>query len=98
MHHDAGVALRGEGDMPDPVAAVIDTEVPAPDEVGLVLFFTGLSGSGKSTLARALNDVILERGQRTVTTAPGPPLLKSSRAPDRSSRVLAMNRPKPMPS
>lgn len=65
------LAVRGEGELPQSVAAVIDTEIPAPDEVGLVLFFTGLSGSGKSTLARALNDVILERGERTVTSLDG---------------------------
>ena len=65
------LAVRGEGDLPDAVAAVVDTEIPAPDEVGLVLFFTGLSGSGKSTLARALHDVILERGERTVTSLDG---------------------------
>jgi sulfate adenylyltransferase len=53
------------------VATVVDFELPAPDEQGLVLFFTGLSGSGKSTLARALHDVILERGHRTVTSLDG---------------------------
>jgi len=36
-----------------------------------VVFFTGLSGSGKSTLARALHDLLLERGDRTVTTLDG---------------------------
>jgi sulfate adenylyltransferase len=36
-----------------------------------VLFFTGLSGSGKSTLARALHDVVVERGERTVTSLDG---------------------------
>ena len=36
-----------------------------------MLFFTGLSGSGKSTLARALVDLILEQGQRTVTSLDG---------------------------
>jgi len=49
---------------------------PAPTaasarEPGLVLFFTGLSGSGKSTLARALIDLVLERGERTVTSLDG---------------------------
>ncbi len=44
---------------------------PAPDEQGLVVFFTGLSGSGKSTLARALHDVVLEQGERTVTSLDG---------------------------
>ena len=38
---------------------------------GLVLFFTGLSGSGKSTLARALVDLLLEQGERTVTSLDG---------------------------
>jgi sulfate adenylyltransferase len=36
-----------------------------------VLFFTGLSGSGKSTLARALHDLLLEQGLRTVTSLDG---------------------------
>jgi sulfate adenylyltransferase len=36
-----------------------------------VLFFTGLSGSGKSTLARALVDLLLEQGDRTVTSLDG---------------------------
>ena len=35
------------------------------------MFFTGLSGSGKSTLARALHDLILEDGRRTVTSLDG---------------------------
>jgi len=35
------------------------------------IFFTGLSGSGKSTVARALHDVLLERGTRTVTLLDG---------------------------
>ena len=38
------------------------------------------------------------RGAVTVIEAPGASLAKSSTAPDRSSRVLAMNRPRPMPS
>ena len=63
--------MTGEGDLPASVPAVVDFELPPPDEQGLVLFFTGLSGSGKSTLARALHDVILERGERTVTTLDG---------------------------
>ena len=41
------------------------------EQQGLVVFFTGLSGSGKSTLARALHDVILENGERTVTSLDG---------------------------
>ena len=36
-----------------------------------MLFLTGLSGSGKSTLARAAHDVILEQGERTVTSLDG---------------------------
>ena len=44
---------------------------PADDERGFVVFFTGLSGSGKSTLARALHDLILEDGRRTVTSLDG---------------------------
>lgn len=40
-------------------------------EAGVVVFFTGLSGSGKSTIARALTDVILESGARTVTSLDG---------------------------
>ncbi|GCD90667.1 adenylyl-sulfate kinase [Nocardioides sp. LS1] len=53
------------------IQAIIDVDQPAPDEQGLVLFFTGLSGSGKSTLARALMDRLLEQGTRTVTTLDG---------------------------
>ena len=65
------VGVTGEGELPDDVAAIVDDALPAPDEQGLVLFFTGLSGSGKSTLARALHDVILEQGRRTVTSLDG---------------------------
>ena len=36
-----------------------------------MLFFTGLSGSGKSTLARSLVDLLLEQGERTVTSLDG---------------------------
>ena len=36
-----------------------------------MVFFTGLSGSGKSTLARALHDLVLEDGRRTVTSLDG---------------------------
>jgi sulfate adenylyltransferase len=56
---------------PEDIAAVVDEDRPAPDEQGLVLFFTGLSGSGKSTLARALMDRLLEHGGRTVTSLDG---------------------------
>jgi sulfate adenylyltransferase len=65
------VAVTGEGDLPDDVAAIVDVALPARDEQGLVLFFTGLSGSGKSTIARALHDVVLEQGDRTVTSLDG---------------------------
>jgi sulfate adenylyltransferase len=58
-------------EFPDEIAAIVDADQPAPDEQGLVLFFTGLSGSGKSTLARALMDRLLEAGQRTVTSLDG---------------------------
>ncbi len=67
-------ALAEPGDddpWPDDVAAVVEADQPAPADQGLVLFFTGLSGSGKSTLARALIDLVLERGERTVTTLDG---------------------------
>ena len=65
------VGVTGEGELPKSIAAIIDVDRPEPHEQGLVVFFTGLSGSGKSTLARALHDVILERGERTVTTLDG---------------------------
>ncbi|MBA2465475.1 MAG: adenylyl-sulfate kinase [Nocardioidaceae bacterium] len=67
----AVLGVTGEGDYPDDVAAVVEHDRPPVDEQGLVLFFTGLSGSGKSTLARALHDVILEHGERTVTSLDG---------------------------
>ncbi len=50
---------------------VVDHDRPPPDRQGLVVFFTGLSGSGKSTLARALVDLLLEQGERTVTSLDG---------------------------
>ncbi|WP_322920258.1 adenylyl-sulfate kinase [Nocardioides renjunii] len=59
------------GPYPAAVAAIVDEDRPAPDEQGLVLFFTGLSGSGKSTLAQALIDRLLERGGRSVTSLDG---------------------------
>jgi sulfate adenylyltransferase len=65
------LGVSGEGELPDVVADVVDADRPGPDEQGLVLFFTGLSGSGKSTLARALHDVVLEQGDRTVTSLDG---------------------------
>ena len=65
------VGVTGEGEIPDAVARVVDRERPSPDRQGLVVFFTGLSGSGKSTLARALHDLVLEAGLRTVTSLDG---------------------------
>jgi sulfate adenylyltransferase len=56
---------------PDPIAAIVEEDRPAPEDQGIVLFFTGLSGSGKSTLARALIDLLLEHGGRTVTSLDG---------------------------
>ncbi|GAB3018328.1 hypothetical protein GCM10011376_00790 [Nocardioides flavus (ex Wang et al. 2016)] len=56
---------------PDTIAAIVDEDQPTPEEQGLVLFFTGLSGSGKSTLARALMDLLLEQGGRSVTSLDG---------------------------
>jgi sulfate adenylyltransferase len=58
-------------DLPESVATIVRADRPAPDEQGLVLFFTGLSGSGKSTLARALTDRLLEQGRRSVTSLDG---------------------------
>lgn len=68
---DRVLALAGDDDLPEPIADVVAQDQPGPDEVGLVLFFTGLSGSGKSTLARALVDRILEQGERSVTSLDG---------------------------
>ena len=65
------VGVTGEGDLPEDIADIVDSDRPDRLEQGLVLFFTGLSGSGKSTLARALHDVVLERGERTVTSLDG---------------------------
>lgn len=62
-------APTGEGVTPDELAEIVALDQPA--EPGLVVFFTGLSGSGKSTLARALHDLILEHGTRTVTSLDG---------------------------
>jgi sulfate adenylyltransferase len=63
------LAVTGVGDLPDAVADVVAHD--QPEERGVVVFFTGLSGSGKSTLAQALNDLILEAGERTVTSLDG---------------------------
>ncbi|WP_300643729.1 adenylyl-sulfate kinase [Nocardioides sp.] len=70
---DPVVALADDpdGDYAPEVVDVVAADRPAPDERGLVLFFTGLSGSGKSTLARALVDKILEQGSRTITSLDG---------------------------
>ncbi|HET7355790.1 MAG TPA: adenylyl-sulfate kinase [Nocardioidaceae bacterium] len=57
------------GEIPEAIKKA--TGKKSKSEQGLVVFFTGLSGSGKSTLARALHDVILERGERTVTSLDG---------------------------
>jgi sulfate adenylyltransferase len=65
------LALPGEGEWPAEIAAIVDQDQPGEDERGFVVFFTGLSGSGKSTLARALHDLILEDGRRTVTSLDG---------------------------
>jgi sulfate adenylyltransferase len=64
------VETEGTG-YPAPIAAIVDEDQPEPEEQGLVLFFTGQSGSGKSTLARALMDLLLEQGGRTVTSLDG---------------------------
>ena len=82
--HDLGLQVVGNYAGPDPVhglqeggelplelTEIVAGDQPAPDEQGLVLFFTGLSGSGKSTLARALMDRLLEQGRRTVTSLDG---------------------------
>jgi sulfate adenylyltransferase len=63
------LAPTGSGDLPAEVATVVDHDQPT--ERGVVVFFTGLSGSGKSTLAQALNDLVLETGERTVTSLDG---------------------------
>jgi sulfate adenylyltransferase len=65
------LTVPGQGELPDPIAALVRRDRPGPGQQGLVLFFTGLSGSGKSTLARALHDRILEQGERTVTSLDG---------------------------
>lgn len=63
------LAVTGAGSWPEEIARVVEQD--QPEERGTVVFFTGLSGSGKSTIARALNDVILEDGHRTVTSLDG---------------------------
>jgi sulfate adenylyltransferase len=59
------------GDLPSVIEAIVTKDRPPRDQQGVVVFFTGLSGSGKSTLARALVDLVLERGDRTVTSLDG---------------------------
>ncbi|KRE97282.1 hypothetical protein ASG76_00695 [Nocardioides sp. Soil774] len=59
------------GGYPEAIAAIVEEDSPEPEDQGLVLFFTGLSGSGKSTLARALMDLLLEQGGRSVTSLDG---------------------------
>ncbi|WP_370617626.1 adenylyl-sulfate kinase [Mumia sp. Pv 4-285] len=68
---DEVLAIPGTGELADTVAAVVTADQPPLDERGLVVFFTGLSGSGKSTIARALYDLVLEDGRRTVTSLDG---------------------------
>ena len=63
--------LTGEGELPEPIAAIVAQDQPDAAHRGCVVFFTGLSGSGKSTLARALHDLVLERGLRSVTSLDG---------------------------
>ena len=60
-----------QGELSEQVRRVVETDRPPRERRGLVVFFTGFSGSGKSTLARALHDVLLERGDRTVTSLDG---------------------------
>lgn len=60
-----------DGALPEAVAAAVAVDRPPRDRQGVVIFFTGFSGSGKSTLARALHDVLLEDGARTVTSLDG---------------------------
>jgi sulfate adenylyltransferase len=61
----------GRGEVSEAVRRVVERDRPPRHRRGLVVFFTGFSGSGKSTLARALHDVLLERGDRTVTSLDG---------------------------
>ncbi|MET8523420.1 adenylyl-sulfate kinase [Nocardioides sp. NPDC004968] len=71
IHALASATSTESADYTEAIAAVIASDQPAPEDRGLVIFFTGLSGSGKSTLARALMDRILEQGARTVTSLDG---------------------------
>ena len=65
----AGPKEAGAVDLPEEIAELVEQD--QPEERGVVVFFTGLSGSGKSTLARALLDLVLEDGRRTVTSLDG---------------------------
>jgi sulfate adenylyltransferase len=65
------LAVTGQGPLSPDVEELVARDQPGPGERGLVVFFTGLSGSGKSTLARALHDLVLEQGERTVTSLDG---------------------------
>lgn len=68
---EEGAPRPSRDQLPQSIAAIVEADQPEPEEQGLVLFFTGLSGSGKSTLARALMDLLLEQGGRTVTSLDG---------------------------
>jgi sulfate adenylyltransferase len=68
---DAVVTLSPGGAVLPQLVDIVAEDRPAPEDRGLVLFFTGLSGSGKSTLARALMDRLLEHGGRTLTSLDG---------------------------
>lgn len=57
--------------MPAGVTAELRRARPPRSRRGVVVFCTGLSGSGKSTLARDLLDLLLERGDRTVSLLDG---------------------------
>ncbi len=87
------LAVTGDGEWPEEVAAVVDQDQPGEDRHGFVVFFTGLSGSGKSTIARALHDLMLEDGRRTVTSLDGDVVRRNLSAgltfskPDRETNI-----------
>ncbi|UNX55588.1 adenylyl-sulfate kinase [Georgenia sp. TF02-10] len=60
--------VAGRGPLPAAVAAAVRA---GGARRGAVVLFTGLSGSGKSTLARALHDLVVEEGARTVSLLDG---------------------------
>ena len=71
---DPAPGSRPEPSAPNRASASSPVGIPArtPDRLpGGVVLFTGLSGSGKSTIAQALEDVLLERTDRTVTLLDG---------------------------